>query len=145
LTYRNDKLMRSTLCCFFFLLCRSLSGQAPQAHLREAPSARIYYTGDLFGYVRWPDQQLVTDLACPTDPDRANATANTFLSTFAVQADNKILVGVGNNFAPELFSRLVDPVLGGRNKDRFVWDYLSSPPAWRTPAGCCGQSPMKMT
>src|SRR6202043_3343221 len=93
---------------------------------------QIYYTGDLFGYMRWPEQQDDTDTKCPKSDERAGQSARQFLSATPPGQKKIILVGVGDNFAPDLFARIVDSKQDGRKESKtdMVWDYLSKDPGW---------------
>jgi hypothetical protein len=61
------------------------------------------------GYFRWPDQQTATQVGCALPPNSApNANAAKFLEALQGVRGEKILVGTGDNFGPELFSRTLD-------------------------------------
>jgi len=133
---------RRRLCLFFLAFLtldatQALPQQRPQ-QLELAQNPPILYTGRLFGYFRWPDQQTASPLlkdACdlrntPNDPTNSpNDNARDFLEALKAKApyQQRILVGTGDNFAPELFSRTInDPNAATGDprglKDNYVWD-----------------------
>jgi 5'-nucleotidase, C-terminal domain len=101
----------------------------------KAP-VRIMVAGRLLGYFRVPDRQTDQMTRCPTDwkdaPD-ARAFRET-LDTGRGGAETSIVIGMGENFSPEFFSRLMgnsSPKPGESTwlgKDRFSWD--SKTQAW---------------
>jgi len=127
-----EKLIGSTLWVVFLLLgIRPICGQSSTP--KRAPiQARISYTGDLFGYARLPNEQLSSQHACPADDTDANDLGKSLISVLGKPPVKGIVLGVGNDFAPELFSRLIDPSRGGDSKDGYVWDYVSHDPQWIT-------------
>ncbi len=118
-------------------LAVTVTGGSPQAFAQgpeggaKLTHAHISYTGDLFGYTRLPDKQLLTDTHCLSNDATADELGGEMLQVVESAPSKGVLVGVGDNFAPELFSRLLfdaqNPV---DSKDAYVWDYVSSPPHW---------------
>ncbi len=122
------------------LLAAAASSQGQQTSSAEPAcpansagcSSGIYYTGDLFGYFRWPDLQDNTMKACPSGvtakADVPSDAAAEFFQLMAHRPAESILVGMGNNFAPELYARVMPDRLcksafGWPTKDEFLWDY----------------------
>ena len=71
----------------------------------------VVYTGRLFGYFRVPSLQSFNDkTGCPDDADKLSSeAAQKFLAVRDKQDKNQtILVGTGDNFAPELEARVFD-------------------------------------
>ena len=94
----------------------------------------VFYTGRMMGYFRLPDQQGFDMKECPST-DQMNPAAR---GLYAVWLDRRgknperLLVGMGDNFAPDFFSRTFKgkapdaapvPFPG---KDRYVWNDLGS-------------------
>jgi hypothetical protein len=98
----------------------------------KVTDARILYTGRLMGYFRLPTLQKPSDRECPSTLAEASEDVPDFLKQ-AVKDGNTILVGTGDNFAPELFARIFDlpPDVNRRHKDRYTWDWLDQKgPHW---------------
>jgi hypothetical protein len=71
----------------------------------------VVYTGRLFGYFRVPSLQKISDTSgCPNyNADLASKAAKKFIAVRDQQDLTKtILVGTGDNFAPELEARMFD-------------------------------------
>src|ERR1035437_8724352 len=123
-------------------------GQAP---LRDADlggvSFDVAYTGRLMGYARAPKGQMTGDRYCAENPGRLSEFTNGMMA-LARQAHGAVLVGMGNNFSPDLEARtFANPVTGPgytnflESKDRFQWD--SNTNAW-VKAGTAAQAPIPM-
>ncbi len=74
-------------------------------------SAQVIYTGKLMGYFRVPSRQSVTEVSgCPgSRADGASPEAAGFLKLRREKYPNAILVGTGDNFAPQLEARVFHP------------------------------------
>jgi 2',3'-cyclic-nucleotide 2'-phosphodiesterase (5'-nucleotidase family) len=143
----------------FLLVESTVSVSSAQAPLTATPSSKpasdlqspvqILFTGKLMGYMRLPDEQdsaaPASQQICPTDDahgsvsDKASPDGREFLN--ALQTDaykkkfNTVLLGMGDNFSPELLARVFHPMpplppnalqllranLAG--KDLYVWDW----------------------
>lgn len=111
----------------------SFSQAAPNAPPNPSSTAlRIIYTGKLLGYFRLPSRQSSTDYRCP-DPRSTSSVPSEAASAFLQkrrQDESAILVGTGDNFAPQLEARVFDPppppatarTYGRGNKELFNWD-----------------------
>ena len=120
--------LKATLFCVGLLTAIRASAQG-QAIAKPAPSpVDVVYTGRLFGYFRVPSLQKYSETnGCPNyDQDLANSAAKQFLRLRDKQDPNRtILVGTGDNFAPELVPRVFDePPASNRyavgNKELYV-------------------------
>jgi hypothetical protein len=119
----------------------------------EPKSFTVIYGSRLMGYFRWPDQQRIASsgggcadpaplLAEANQNDIASmSNAGRFLHELKNlrKSSETILVGTGDNFAPELFAAAIIPSpstnpYGLRTvpKDWLLWDFLSDPPRWVT-------------
>src|SRR5437667_1518734 len=105
--------MPYTLYGFLLFACSGLAAAQVDRGPNPPIQARISYTGDLFGYVRLPNEQSARQNACPSDDSDANDIGKKLISMVTQPPPKGVLVGVGNNFSPELFSRLIDPSHGG--------------------------------
>jgi hypothetical protein len=124
----------------------------PRTNL-EQKSFTVIYGGRLMGYFRWPDQQRIAStgggcaapaslLAEANQNDIANmSNAARFLHELnnLRKSSETVLVGTGDNFAPELYATTVAPSpatnphgLRTVPKDWLLWDFLSDPPRWIT-------------
>jgi hypothetical protein len=88
----------------------------------------IVFTGRLLGYFRVPDRQMISDITCPvigTD-DPAQATAlHDAIHTLGGETKDRLLLGVGDNFSPDLSSRFIFDTNGpnpAKRKDVLGWD-----------------------
>jgi hypothetical protein len=71
-----------------------------------AGQLNVYYTGRTLGYLRFPDVQTRQDTACPGDVKEMNSAATLMFAKWKTQRDNgEVLVGMGDNLGPDLFSR----------------------------------------
>jgi len=93
----------------------------------------ILFTGKLLGYFRIPDEQSVEESAAGECPkiSEYNDPVGEFLKQ-ANKGPNTILVGTGDNFAPELLARIFKnpPNPSKRHKDDYTWDWKQTPPRW---------------
>jgi hypothetical protein len=117
---------------------------APLCAQADVP-VEVLFTGKSMGYLRLPDEQSGRSVVagCPASDQDASAEAKHFLRAYKdLRKGNTVLVGMGDNFAPELFSRIfrVAPELpndgkkqvrlGLYGKDQFVWDWDLATPRW---------------
>jgi hypothetical protein len=140
-----------------FLLINLIAGVAqaetqPQQSNRQQ-SFTVLYGGRMMGYFRYPDQQWIQPtgggcadpslLLAEADQNNVSTMSNAarFLHELKAlrRSSETVLVGTGDNFAPELFAADVMPSpnsnpYGLRTvpKDWLVWDFLSDPPRWVT-------------
>lgn len=137
---RKTKQILSAGVAILFLVCIS-AASAQQDTSTPQDSVRILYTGRLFGYFRIPDHQP-RDVQVGTDGDVCNAQDQTNWSPAAHDFHERrqtkpdaILVGTGDNFAPEIEAREFALPEGNsksadgfipRGKDQYVW-YPSVP------------------
>jgi hypothetical protein len=108
----------------------------------QAPTDReILFTSKLMGYYRLPDQQSFSrspsDPGCPIpdlhqlespDPKDFSRDALVFIKQFKKRAPSTVLLGTGDNFAPNYFSRVltgatkVTGVASPPEKELYSWD-----------------------
>jgi hypothetical protein len=119
--------------CLFISATTSFSQAPPSvAPANDATSnTQIIYTGKLLGYFRVPNKQSINDVnGCPRSSNGdPSEEAREFLKLRGEQYLNAILVGTGDNFAPQLEARVffTDPALSqGKypkgNKELFFGD-----------------------
>ena len=92
----------------------------------------VFYTGRLLGYFRYPDQRDFSRQNCPSDPNELNKAGTALKKIWDERlgkaATARILVGMGDNFALEYFSRTftgkppAPADVPYPAKDRYVWD-----------------------
>ncbi len=82
------------------LLCFPLFGQ------QEHSAYTLLYTGNTFGYYRVPDRQTTASRVCAADAGTL-AQVNRFLETVRSVSGQRVLVGMGDNFSPELNARVI--------------------------------------
>jgi hypothetical protein len=143
----------------FFVLLNLMAGLAFGQNRMQQPSAdlthRVIYGGRLLGYFRWPDQQLISsqDAGCQdtaallAEAHRTDGGTMSNAARFLRELErlrtspDTVLVGTGDNFAPELYATtIVTP--GGKEafdlprvpKDWLTWDFTSDSPSWITNA-----------
>jgi hypothetical protein len=98
---------------------------------------RIAYTGKLLGYFRVPSEQTRSSTGCPDGAAGRSKEADTFLNERYKNRD-AILVGTGDNFSPQLESRVftaeaVPPDAKEYipdNKELYSWDHLAKDKKW---------------
>jgi hypothetical protein len=108
---------RTRLSWFVFILLIPITsfGQNGTSGAAATPAAaapdktEVIYTGRLFGYFRVPSLQLATwkkdQPPCPATSDNDSEAAKKF-KEFRLQRPNSILLGTGDNFAPQLEARV---------------------------------------
>src|ERR1051325_6814031 len=89
----------------------SAHGQEKEKEKEKAPDTEIIYTGKFLGYSRVPSLQTFT-LAkdappCPAPSSKDSEAAIKFLAAREAHK-NAILLGAGDNFAPELEARIFE-------------------------------------
>ena len=91
---------------------------------QETASYTILYTGRTLGYYRVPDQQTISSRAC-SGRDATLAQVTSFLDAVRAVPGPKVLIGMGDNFSPELNARtmLDDKSKQLVPKDQLVWDF----------------------
>ena len=99
--------------------------QKSGTEIQEHASYTILYTGRTLGYYRVPDQQTTSSRAC-SEQDATLAQVTEFLHDARTAPASRVLVGMGDNFSPELNARMM---LDERSKqlvpkDQFIWDFL---------------------
>lgn len=114
--------------------------QSETPQKKKSINAKIMYTGRLMGYFRLPDRQGAKDkedFECPKTLDSKSEDVQAFLeqANKEVKSDaneakkekvTSVLVGMGDNFAPELFARVFKdtPDESRRYKDGYIWDWV---------------------
>lgn len=92
-------------------VCFSQSGSSTAGS--DSGKTQIIYTGKLLGYFRFPSRQPSTLYRCPdlypleTGDARLSSAAFEFLNQR--EKSKAVLVGTGDNFAPQLEARVLDP------------------------------------
>ena len=126
---------RAALAAFFcFGLSVPGAGQvsSPSPVASPSPAAKglqVIYTGNMFGYFRLPDEQKKEDKQCPEGREiesRANEEAKTFFSALPKERGNLVLLGMGENFSPELYSRTITEGAQKQPRDLYYWDFVTN-------------------
>ena len=112
--------------CLFAFATVSLAQDASPTPLR------IAYTGKLLGYFRVPSEQARSLTGCPDRAAGRSEDADRFLKERDKNHD-AILVGTGDNFSPQLESRVFTAEAAPReakeyvpdNKELYSWDYAA--------------------
>ena len=111
-----------------------LWGQAPLASEKDGLARfSVAYTGRLFGYARVPESQREDDTSCVAFEKRRLSDFTQSMLVLADKDRNRILLGMGNNFSPDLSARTFEGPMtastkdGGpktfrESKERFQWD-----------------------
>jgi hypothetical protein len=109
---------------------------APALAQPPGPDYSVVYTARLFGKLRAPSEQPRSQVkACSAAIDDLSPAAAEFLKQLRqMPAEKRIVVGLGDNFAPELKARRFkpeslknDPTLSlAEPKDAYTWDYLET-------------------
>lgn len=109
----------------------------PSAH---SQSLDILYTGRLLGYFRIPDHITRDTTSCPGESTILSGPVTTFLQQVKDQRTwHSVLVGTGDNFAPDYYSRVFTPAHSSNttiqlNEARDEWEWLKgengTPSAW---------------
>jgi hypothetical protein len=95
------------------------AGETKSSNVDVAQRAEedIYFTGKLMGYYRLPDRQDYGRVAasdpCPDPHSKGNAPsrdAAVFFDKYEKRAQDTILVGTGDNFAPNYYSRVLENI-----------------------------------
>jgi len=83
----------------------------------------VFYTGRMMGYHRYPDKQTIKDSECPTDTQRMSLPGQDLfgLREKAGIGKGSLLVGMGDNFAPELEARTFAGTTPAEGKDLFLY------------------------
>lgn len=119
-----------------FLFAGMAAAVATRAPAQTSAEAEILFTGKLMGYLRLPHEQSGTHVldGCPADAGGASPEAREFLDQPQYRKGAKaLLLGMGDNFSPELFARIFRPMpplpnddkatvrAGLYGKDQFTW------------------------
>ena len=109
---------------------------APALAQPAGPEYSVVYTARLFGKLRAPDEQSRSQVkACsPGTGDLSPAAAEFLKQLRLMPAEKRIVVGMGDNFAPELKARRFkpepsknDPTLNlAEPKEAHTWDYVET-------------------
>src|SRR5215213_4063467 len=137
---RTSPLIRAGLisACLFAFAAVSLAQTAPSpAPGPTPPPLQIVYTGRLLGYFRAPADQGRDVTKCPERADENSKEADKFLATRR-RYENAILVGTGDNFSPQLESRVFKADASGakpteyerRNKELYSWHPKKGEEKW---------------
>jgi hypothetical protein len=123
--------LRVLLVFSFVALCTAQSHaqrEVPSVKVRD--KVRILASGRLLGYFREPDRQDLSFDRCSAIDESAATASAAFIKELRTLRDvPDITLAAGDNFAPELLSRVLDtakPGLGGSSyetKDRFTWEW----------------------
>jgi len=131
-----------------------LGNRRRQVEAKKSAHVRIAYTGRLLGYARIPSEQSRSLTSCPAEDRGDEFTQRQLAQTLSAAP---VLVGMGNNFAPELNARMFagpkPPAVPPELKDRFEWDghkwvLGSSGPWFSAPVdnvGCYGLQTSRVT
>lgn len=98
----------------------------------SAQSLNVFYSGRTLGYLRYPDRQDPGMDSCGWKNLPMNEPADRLYkawSTVRQHAERPLLVGMGDNFAPDLFARTFDGApprthapVPNPGKDLYIWD-----------------------
>jgi len=119
--------------CLFAFATVSLAQDASPTPLR------IAYTGELLGYFRVPSEQSRSLTICPDwTADRSEDAARFLTERNKKENYDAILVGTGDNFSPQLESRVFKAKAAPAdakeyvpdNKELYSWDYLAKDKMW---------------
>jgi hypothetical protein len=133
--------LRSTFFCVTISLVTTLMAQ-DGGSLPDSSAAsddpqvdrEILFTSKLMGYFRMPDhqpyQRTPSDPRCPVTWGDASPDARIFIENFRNRPRNTLLVGTGDNFAPNYYSRVLhgaprvapDGTLRAPGKELYQWD-----------------------
>ena len=92
---------------------------------------QVTYTGRTLGYLRFPDQQPLNFTSCDASAKMSGA-AQIALPLLNPESGPKpeLLLGMGDNFAPDLYSRVfsdpASPTAFKAAKDLYTWDFLTT-------------------
>lgn len=122
--------------CLFAFASVSLAQGVPSATPTPTP-LRIGYTGKLLGYFRVPSEQPRSLIDCPDLAAGRSEDADRFLKERYKNHD-AILVGTGDNFSPQLESRVFTAEAAPPdakdyipdNKELYSWDQLAKNKKW---------------
>ena len=116
----------ATRICIFFLLGLSLSACVSAQEISS--QVRILYTGRLFGYYYANDNGPHGFTECPAQPDNPETfsrPATPFLNDVKNRPSNTVLLGTGDNFAPEIEARTFANLIP-HEKEFYSWDYIQT-------------------
>jgi hypothetical protein len=88
----------------------------------------IVFTGRLLGYFRVPDHQMIADTTCPAIPADAPLQVSALheaIQTLGGETKARLLLGLGDNFSPDLASRFIFDTNSpnpAKRKDVLGWD-----------------------
>lgn len=118
---------RHSSCILTLAIVCGMTGIAAPLAAQTDDTLTVAYTGRLLGYARLPDRQSKTTTGCsdqsgPTDgSDDVGKLLKERLETYK----GALIVGMGDNFAPELDARRF---ADGDLKEMFTWDHVSGGP-----------------
>src|SRR5579864_9356437 len=105
------------------------------------PSASILFTGKLMGYYRLPDKQSLqsNDCEAPGPGAQASRDAQVFIDNYAGRDPDTLLLGTGDNFSPNYYSRVFatetqSDLANPFQKELYVWGYSKWWPYDRVPS-----------
>jgi hypothetical protein len=123
--------------CLLAFASVSLAQDGPSVSPSPSPTPlRIGYTGKLLGYFRVPSEQARDSFqGCSDREGDKSVDAATFITKIDKNPDT-ILVGTGDNFSPQLESRVFkagdaqrdSKEYIPRNKELYTWDFLNKEP-----------------
>ncbi len=70
----------------------------------------VAYTGRFLGYARAPESQTQGDTSCTAFPNERLSPFTRAMLVLTTAYPDRVLVGMGNNFSPDLFARTFEPL-----------------------------------
>ena len=70
----------------------------------------VAYQGRFLGYARAPESQTQGDTSCTAFPNERLSPFTRAMLVLTTAYPDRVLVGMGNNFSPDLFARTFEPL-----------------------------------
>src|SRR4051794_11140813 len=117
-------MQRPTIIALLYLPLLAQQAQTSGTETQEDASYTILYTGRTLGYYRVPDQQTTSTRTC-SERDATLAQVTQFLDAMRSVPRPTVLVGMGDNFSPELNARMIADGISKQlvPKDQLIWDF----------------------
>ncbi len=117
-------MQRPTIIALLYVPLLAQQAQTSGTETQEDASYTILYTGRTLGYYRVPDQQTTSTRAC-SERDATLAQVTQFLDAARSVPPPTVLVGMGDNFSPELNARMIADATSKQlvPKDQLIWDF----------------------
>ena len=117
-------MQRPTIIALLYVPLLAQQPQKTATESQEHASYTILYTGRTLGYYRVPDQQTTSTRVC-TARDATLAQVTQFLDAARIGPPPTVLVGMGDNFSPELNARMILDAKSKQlvPKDQLIWDF----------------------